>query len=130
MLPDWLLKLLQPTENPGIAASLILVFLVMAAGITLGKLRIQKISLSISGVLFAGILAGHLGYRLDPHTMDFLRDMGLILFVYAVGMQVGPSFFASFRKDGLLYNALGVGTVLGGGLMTILLLKDNRNRYG
>jgi len=95
MLPDWLLKLLQPTENPGIATSLILVFLVMAAGITLGKLRIQKISLSISGVLFAGILAGHLGYRLDPHTMDFLRDMGLILFVYAVGMQVGPSFFAS-----------------------------------
>lgn len=123
MLPDWLLKLFEPTENPGIAASLILVFLVMAAGIVLGKLKIQKISLSISGVLFAGILAGHLGYRLDPHTMDFLRDMGLILFVYAVGMQVGPSFFSSFRKDGLLYNALAVGTVLGGGLVTILLWK-------
>lgn len=123
MFPDWLLKLLQPAENPGIAASLILVFLVMAAGITLGKLKIQKISLSISGVLFAGILAGHLGYRLDPHTMDFLRDMGLILFVYAVGMQVGPSFFSSFRKDGLLYNALAIGTVLGGALVTILLWK-------
>jgi putative transport protein len=123
MLPEWLLKLLQPTETPGIAASLILVFLVMAAGIMLGKLKVQKISLSISGVLFAGILAGHLGYRLDMHTMDFLRDMGLILFVYAVGMQVGPSFFSSFRKDGLLYNALAIGTVLGGGLVTILLWK-------
>ena len=123
MLPEWLLKLLQPTETPGIAASLILVFLVMAAGIALGKLKIQKISLSISGVLFAGILAGHLGYRLDTHTMDFLRDMGLILFVYAVGMQVGPSFFSSFRKDGLLYNALAIGTVLGGAIVTILLLK-------
>jgi putative transport protein len=124
MLPEWLLKLLQPTENPGIAASLILVFLVMAAGITLGKLKIQKISLSISGVLFAGILAGHLGYRLDANTMDFLRDMGLILFVYAVGMQVGPSFFSSFRKDGLLYNSLAIGTVLGGAFVTILLLKS------
>jgi putative transport protein len=123
MLPEWLLKLLQPTETPGIAASLILVFLVMAAGITLGKLKFQKISLSISGVLFAGILAGHLGYRLDTHTMDFLRDMGLILFVYAVGMQVGPSFFSSFRKDGLLYNALAIGTVLGGAFVTILLWK-------
>ena len=123
MLPDWLLNLLKPSENPGIAASLILVFLVMATGITLGKLKIRKISLSISGVLFAGILAGHLGYRLDAHTMDFLRDMGLILFVYAVGMQVGPSFFSSFRKDGLLYNTLAIATVLGGAIVTILLFK-------
>jgi putative transport protein len=123
MFPDWLLNLLKPSENPGIAASLILVFLVMAAGIALGKLKIQKISLSISGVLFAGILAGHLGYRLDIHTMDFLRDLGLILFVYAVGMQVGPSFFSSFRKNGLLYNALAIGTVLGGGFVTIVLFK-------
>jgi putative transport protein len=121
MLPDWLHKLLRPTEDPGIAASLVLVFFVMAIGILLGKLRLGKISLGIAGVLFAGIFIGHLGYRLDVHIMDFIRDVGLILFVYAVGMQVGPSFFSSFRKDGLLYNGLAAGTVILGALVTILL---------
>jgi putative transport protein len=127
MLPDWLQKLLLPSEDPGIAASLVLVFFVMAMGILLGKLRIGKISLGIAGVLFAGILIGHLGYRLDEHIMDFIRDVGLILFVYAVGMQVGPSFFSSFKKDGLLYNGLAAGTVLLGGLVTILLWKFTGN---
>jgi putative transport protein len=73
--------------------------------------------------MFAGILSGHLGYRLDEHVIEFLRDMGLILFVYAVGMQVGPSFFTSFKKDGLRYNALAIGTVLGGGAMTLLIFN-------
>jgi putative transport protein len=73
--------------------------------------------------MFAGILAGHLGYRLDVHVTEFLRDFGLILFVYAVGMQVGPSFFSSFKKDGLRYNALAVATVLGAGITTILLFR-------
>jgi putative transport protein len=121
MLPDWLQKLLLPSAEPGIAASLVQVFFVMAMGILLGKLRIGKISLGIAGVLFAGILIGHLGYRLDEHIMDFIRDAGLILFVYAVGMQVGPSFFSSFQKNGLLYNGLAAATVLLGALVTILL---------
>lgn len=127
MLPDWLSKLLLPSAEPGIAGSLVLVFFVMAAGILLGKIRIANISLGIAGVLFAGILIGHLGYRLDEHILDFIRDAGLILFVYAVGMQVGPSFFSSFRKDGLLYNGLAALTVLLGAGMTILLWKLTHN---
>ncbi len=121
MIPDWLQQLILPSENPGTSASLLIVFLVMATGIALGKLRLGKISLGIAGVLFTGILAGHLGYRIDVQTLDFLRDAGLILFVYAVGMQVGPSFFSSFKKDGLLFNSLAIGTILAGALTTILL---------
>jgi putative transport protein len=121
--PEWLSKLLLPADNPGIAGSLVLIFVVMATGIMLGKVKIGKVSLGIAGVMFTGILAGHLGYRLDEQIIDLLRDTGLILFVYAVGMQVGPSFFSSFRKDGLLYNGLAGGSVLAGALITMLLFK-------
>lgn len=123
MLPDWLLSLIKPADQPGIAASILLMALVIASGIALGKLRIKKVSLGIAGVLFSGIVMGHLGYRMDAATMDFLRDAGLILFVYAVGMQVGPSFFSSFRKDGMLFNAMAIGTIAGGAIITILLYK-------
>jgi len=123
LLPDWLKNLFAPVELPGVGPSLITIFLVMALGIVIGKIKIGKISLGISGIMFAGILAGHLGYRLDVHVTEFLRDFGLILFVYAVGMQVGPSFFSSFKKDGLRYNALAIATVLGAGLTTILLFQ-------
>ncbi len=121
MFPDWLLQLAQPVKQPDISASLVLLFFVMATGIALGKIKFKKISLGISGVLFVGIAMGHLGYRLEQYTMNLLRDVGLILFVYAVGMQVGPSFFSSFKKDGLIFNSLAAGTVLGGGLMAIFL---------
>ena len=121
LVPNWLKNIVLPTEHPGVASSLVAIFMVMAIGILIGKLKVKKISLGISGVMFAGILSGHLGYRLDEHVIEFLRDMGLILFVYAVGMQVGPSFFSSFKKDGLRYNALAIGTVLGGGAITLLI---------
>ena len=121
LVPNWLKNIVLPTEHPGVASSLVAIFMVMSMGILIGKLKVKKISLGISGVMFAGILSGHLGYRLDEHVIEFLRDMGLILFVYAVGMQVGPSFFSSFKKDGLRYNALAIGTVLGGGAITLLI---------
>ncbi len=121
LVPNWLKNIVLPTEHPGVASSLVAIFMVMAIGILIGKLKVKKISLGISGVMFAGILSGNLGYRLDEHVIEFLRDMGLILFVYAVGMQVGPSFFSSFKKDGLRYNALAIGTVLGGGAITLLI---------
>lgn len=121
IIPDWLNNILAPTNTPGTASSLLAIFLVMALGTMIGKIKINNISLGISGVMFAGLFAGHLGYRLDVHVIEFLRDLGLILFVYAIGMQVGPSFFSSFKKDGIRYNLLAVGTVMGGGLMTILL---------
>jgi putative transport protein len=121
LLPDWLNNILAPTHTPGTASSLLAIFLVMALGTMIGKIKFSNISLGISGVMFAGLFAGHMGYRLDEHVIEFLRDLGLILFVYAVGMQVGPSFFSSFKKDGIRFNLLAVGTVIGGGLMTILL---------
>lgn len=123
LLPDWLLSLMRPVDQPGIPGSLLLIAMVMAAGIALGKLKIRKVSLGIAGVLFAGIIMGHLGYRMDGMTLDFLRDAGLILFVYAVGMQVGPSFFSSFRKDGILFNSLAIATIMGGAIITIVLFK-------
>lgn len=123
LLPEWLLSLITPAEQPGIPGSLLLIAMVMAAGIALGKLKIRKVSLGIAGVLFAGIIMGHLGYRMDTTTIDFLRDAGLILFVYAVGMQVGPSFFSSFKKDGILFNSLAIGTIIGGAIITIVLFK-------
>jgi putative transport protein len=121
IIPDWLNNILVPTNTPGTSSSLLAIFLVMALGTLIGKIKINNISLGISGVMFAGLFAGHLGYRLDEHVIEFLRDLGLIMFVYAVGMQVGPSFFSSFKKEGIRYNLLAVGTVVGGGLMTILL---------
>ena len=71
--------------------------------------------------MFVGLFLGHYGYRMDESILVFARDFGLILFVYGIGIQVGPSFFSSFKKDGLLFNILAVGTVLMGGLITYLI---------
>jgi putative transport protein len=126
---DWLFDLLKPVVEAKVtpAQSIIEVFIVMALGIAIGKVKIFKVSLGISGVMFSGILMGHLGYHLHMETLEWLRDAGLILFVYAVGMQVGPSFFSSFKKDGIIFNSLAVGTVLMGGITTIVLLKVTPN---
>jgi len=123
ILPAWLLELLTPNENPSIASSLVLIFVVMATGIMLGKIKVAGVSLGSAGVMFTGIFAGHLGFRLEEGTLNFLKDAGLILVVYAIGMQVGPSFFSSLKKDGLIYNALAAGTVLLGAAGTIILFK-------
>jgi putative transport protein len=120
-LPDWLKLLILPSNSSTITSSFIVVFVVMFAGILVGKLKIKRISLGISGIVFVGILFGHLGYRIHEETYEFMRDFGLILFVYAIGMQVGPSFFSRLKYDGLLYNSLAIGTVLLGGLCTITL---------
>jgi putative transport protein len=120
-MPQWVEQIFLPQEHPGIAASMVLIFMVLFLGILLGKLKIMKVSLGISGIVFVGILSGHLGYKVHAETQEFLRDFGLILFVYAIGMQVGPSFFSRLKQDGLLYNSLAIGTVLLGALVTYLL---------
>jgi putative transport protein len=120
-MPQWVEQIFLPQEHPGIAASMVLIFMVLFLGIFMGKLKIMKVSLGISGIVFVGILSGHLGYRVHAETQEFLRDFGLILFVYAIGMQVGPSFFSRLKQDGLLYNSLAIGTVLLGALVTYLL---------
>ena len=117
-LPIWFNQLLLPQETPSIAATIVTVFLVLLFGIVLGKIKLMKVSLGVSGVIFVGIFFGHLGYKLHPEIQEFLRDFGLILFVYAIGMQLGPSFFSRLKQDGIKYNGLALITVAGAMFIT------------
>ena len=73
--------------------------------------------------LFAGILAGHLGFSIDSNMLNYAESFGLVLFVYELGLQVGPGFFSSFRKGGVQLNMLGMGVILTGTVMTVLFSK-------
>lgn len=116
---EWFYKLFVPTENPDITQSLVVVMLIIGIGVFIGRLKIGKISLGVSAVMFAGLFLGHYGYRINSDIMVFIRDLGLILFVYGIGIQVGPSFFSSFRKEGLKFNLLAVSAVLLGALIAL-----------
>jgi len=95
--------------------------LVIAAGVLLGKLKVYKISLGVTFVLFTGILAGHLGVRINHEVLDFIKDFGLVLFVFFIGLQVGPGFFSSFKKGGLTLNVLAMIIVFLGAAITLVL---------
>lgn len=104
--------------QPGITQSLMVLTLTMALGIYLAeKLKIKSFSLGVTWILFTGICLSHFGMRLDPHVEHFAKDFGLILFVYSIGLQVGPSFFSSFGKGGLRLNMLAV-SIVGLGVLT------------
>jgi len=120
---DWLHSLLLPAESPTVAQSMISIMLAIGTGVFFGRLKLGKISFGVSAVMFTGLLLGHLGYRINPEILDFIRDFGLILFVYGIGLQVGPSFFSSFRNEGLKFNILAVSTVLLGGVIAVVLHK-------
>lgn len=98
----------------GVAHTVFLLALVIAAGTLLGKVKIAGVSLGITWILFVGIFASHFGLRVNDSILSFVKDFGLILFVFSIGMQVGPGFFSSFKKGGLKLNALAVLTVLSG----------------
>lgn len=100
--------------------AVILIFVIMAIGLALGRLKIAGISLGATFVFFLGILAGHLGFAIDHQMLLFAEDFGLILFVYALGLQVGPGFFNAFKVGGVKLNLLGLGVVLIGTLMTVI----------
>lgn len=104
---DWLSELLLP-GNTSIASSLVLYSFVIAAGIFLGKLKIKGVSLGVTFVLFMGILMGHFGYEVNDGILKFVREFGLILFIFSIGLQVGPGFFSSFKEGGVRLNALAV----------------------
>ncbi|MFZ1561580.1 MAG: hypothetical protein WAT37_16720, partial [Saprospiraceae bacterium] len=118
---DWFKNLFSPTGDPDITQSLIAILLTIGLGVFAGRLKIGKVSLGVSAVMFVGLFLGHYGYDIKDDISTFIRDFGLILFVYGIGIQVGPSFFSSFRKEGLKFNILGVATVLMGGLVTYLI---------
>lgn len=118
---EWFYTLFSPVEEPEMTQSLIVLFMAISIGFFVGKLKIGNISLGVSAVLFVGLFLGHLGFSMDAELIQFVREFGLILFVYGIGIQVGPTFFSSFKKEGLLFNALGVGTVFLGGIITYLI---------
>lgn len=120
---DWLHSLLLPSENPSITQSMITIMLAIGSGVFFGRLKMGKITFGVSAVMFTGLILGHFGYRINSSILDFIRDFGLILFVYGIGLQVGPSFFSSFRNEGLKFNILAISTVLLGGIITIVLYK-------
>jgi putative transport protein len=100
------------------ASSLILLSSVAAGGLALGSVKIRGVGLGSAGVLFVGLIVGSLGFGLDHEVMDFLREFGLMLFVFTMGLQLGPGFFASLRKAGMKLNAFAAAIVILGFLCT------------
>lgn len=93
------------------ANTILLYAIIISIGVFLGKFKICGISLGITWVLFVGIFAGHLGFQIEPNTLHFIKDFGLILFVFCIGLQVGPSFFSSFKQGGITLNMLAMGVI-------------------
>ena len=94
----------------GVAHTLLIYAIVIAIGVLLGKVKIFGISLGATFVLFCGILIGHLGVEVDPATLKFIQEFGLILFIFSIGLQVGPSFFSSFKQEGIQLNGIAMLT--------------------
>ena len=103
--------------------AVVILSIIIAAGLGLGKIHLFGISLGVTFVFFAGILAGHLGFSINPDMLNYAESFGLVLFVYELGLQVGPGFFSSFRKGGVQLNMLGMGVILTGTVMTVLFSK-------
>ena len=105
--------------EPTMVQAVIIISLVSALGVYLGRIKIVGISLGITFVFFAGIFAGHLGIVVNKDMLYFAQSFGLILFVYALGLQVGPGFFSSLKKGGVAMNMMGLGVILLGLIMTV-----------
>ena len=108
--------LLDPASVPH---TVMVICLVASLGLALGHVKIKGVNVGIAGVLFTGLLFGHFGVTIDDHVLEFVREFGLILFVYAIGLQVGPGFFSSIRKGGLPLNLMAASVVLLGVGMTL-----------
>jgi len=115
---DWLINLFTGTS---VAQQVVVLSFTAAVGLMVGKIKVKGISLGGAGALFVGILMGHLGLRIEPNVLHFMQEFGLILFVYTIGMQVGPGFMDSIRRHGLVLNILAVSIVLMGVIVTLCL---------
>ena len=107
---NWLINLFTTTNS--VAHIAMLYAIVISIGVLLGKVKVGGISLGVTFVLFAGILAGHIGFTAPTNILSFIQDFGLILFVFCIGLQVGPGFFESFKKGGVSLNLLATVTIL------------------
>lgn len=123
-MAGWLKELFL---NPSIAQSVIIIGLVIATGIWLGRIKIAGISLGITWVLFAGIILSYIGVQIDENTDHFLKEFGLILFVYSIGLQVGPGFWSSLKKNAVANNLLAFSIVITGVIITIIFFRISNN---
>lgn len=103
---EWIQDLLFNSES--VAHAILIYALVIAFGVALGKVKILGVSLGVTFVLFVGLLIGHFGFLVNGNVIKFVQDFGLILFIFSIGMQVGPGFFSSFKKGGFLLNGLAI----------------------
>lgn len=115
---EWISKLLF---SEGIAQSVLVLSLVISVGIILSRIKIKGISLGITWILFSGIIFSNLGFLPSKDILHFVKEFGLILFVYSIGLQVGPGFFSSFKKGGLKLNMLAAAIVVTGVIVTIII---------
>jgi putative transport protein len=123
-MPEWLHDLFTKAS---IAESVLMYGLVIAIGIWLGRIKIAGISLGITWVLFTGLIFSYSGVVIDKTTEDFVKEFGLILFVYAIGLQVGPGFWASLKKNAITNNLLAVAIVTLGVIITVIFYFINNN---
>jgi putative transport protein len=115
---SWLFQL--DTVNP-VAHAVAVLALVCFAGMALGSFKVRGVGIGTAGVLFAGIVTGHFGKPVDHHTLEFVKEFGLILFVFTIGLQLGPGFFATFRRQGLQLNLIAAAIVLSGAVLALAL---------
>ncbi len=115
---EWLYSLF--TEQTPLQAVMVL-SVIIAVGLGLGKIKVFGVSLGVTFVFFVGIFAGHLGFQIDPQMLQYAQSFGLVLFVYELGLKVGPGFFSSFRSGGVKLNMLALLTIVIGTLLAILL---------
>ena len=115
---NWFFQLFSQESVPH---TLIVISLVVSTGLMLGRISLFNVKLGIAGVLFSGLTFGHFDITINPEAMHFLREFGLILFVYAIGLQVGPSFVSSFFRYGVKLNALAAGIVILGAIITLII---------
>ncbi|MGM9705680.1 MAG: putative transporter [Prevotella sp.] len=111
----------------GVAHSVMILSMVITIGLCLGKIRIRGVSLGLAWILFVGLIFGHLTFNLDEHLLHFLKEFGLILFVYSIGIEVGPSIFSSFHNGGKSLNFLSV-IVIGLSIITTLIIYTFSNK--
>ena len=100
------------TNHESVAYTVIVYSVVIAVGVALGKIKIFGISFGIAWVLFAGIAMAEMGFTVNMHIQHFIKEFGLILFVYTIGLQVGPGFFSAFKREGIKLNLLAILSIV------------------
>ncbi|MBQ2365479.1 MAG: putative transporter [Alistipes sp.] len=118
---DWIKDVVLGENGPTIAHTVFVLALVIASGIALSRIKIKGISFGVTWILFTGIAAGHFGVNVDPHTLHFIKEFGLILFVFFIGLQVGPGFFSSLKSGGITLIGLAALVILLGVVTTYVI---------